>query len=1215
MPNPTTGGVVAVLSAGVTNDVAISADGTHIYAAGSDGNLRVYDANTGQLQATWHVGTQLGGIDVSPDGSFLMATELTPLGGTYGNDWTNDQTQTTTYKVDLSTGAVTSYPVTVTADEYVFNDVAVLSDGTVLLSEQELPGWSGWVPAWTLDLSTGTYTKFSSGRMGDFVSVSDDGTHALFGQADISDASLSAWQTGSGFIGNENNYANGVEGFNTGAQAISSEAGLIAQYVPGNGLHIYNLSLQYQQNLATHLPQFMTDGVAGLAFDSSGQNLFVLDATTDSIVQVSTTTWNVVQTIAVGADVATDGSQFADSLLVSPDSHYFTILTGKSVLEVGNPAVSDIINGTSGDDHLTGTMFADIINGLDGNDTLNGNGGADTLVGGTGNDTYIVTDPGTTVVENANEGTDQVYSSVDFTLPDNVENLTLLGSASLNGTGNSGDNHIVGNSGDNVLIGGAGHDTLEGGDGNDTLMGGIGDDYLDGGTGNNTASYADAAMTQGVNVDLTISGPQDTGGSGTDTLLNIQNLQGSAFADHLTGDANANILNGGAGDDTLTGGGGTDSMDGGAGNDTYVIASTADHTAAEIHDSGSASDTDTVLFTATASGSTLTLYAGDTGIEQVYIGQPGNSDTTALNVDASATLNALTITGNAGANSISGSNWDDHIDGGDGSDTLVGNAGNDWLSGGDGNDRLQGGIGNDTLDGGTGADTMTGGLGDDHYYVDNVGDTVRENAGEGTDTVDSTISYTLGANVENLTLDGSTAIDGTGNTLDNVIAGNDAANVLQGLAGNDTINGNGGNDTISGGDGNDVLIGGAGVDTLSGGAGNDIFRDTAAGLNGDTITDFSAGDKIVITDVDPGSFTYSLSGNVLTYSGGSVTLSNITAGVQAHAAAGGGVELTLLPAVSPAVGHAGDFNGDGISDILWRSDSGQLTDWLGTGDGGYTPNAANALQSVSNDWQIVGIGDFNGDGRDDIMWRSSDGHITNWLGTGSGGFTDNAANAYNAVSTDWQVVGIGDFNGDHRDDILWRNSDGRITDWLSTASGGYVPNGGTFLKTVSTDWQVAAVGDFNGDGISDILWRNSSGSITDWLGTANGSFTDNASHALNSVSTDWQIAGVGDINGDGISDIIWRNVDGRVTDWLGTSSGGFTPNAANFYTSLGTDWQVASIGDFNGDGHDDIEWRSTDGRITNWLGTSNGSFTDNAANALTGVDNHWHVMPQVDGMF
>ena len=306
-----------------------------------------------------------------------------------------------------------------------------------------------------------------------------------------------------------------------------------------------------------------------------------------------------------------------------------------------------------------------------------------------------------------------------------------------------------------------------------------------------------------------------------------------------------------------------------------------------------------------------------------------------------------------------------------------------------------------------------------------------------------------------------------------------------------------------------------------------------------------------------------------------------------------------------------DFNGDGRSDILWRHDDGRITDWLGTASGGFAPNAINSLHGVSIDWQIASTGDFNGDGRDDILWRNVDGRITDWLGTASGGLADNAANAYNSVATDWHVIGSGDFNGDGRDDILWRNTDGRITNWLGTSSGGFADNVVNAYHGVPVDWRIAGIGDFNGDGRDDILWRNIDGRITDWLGTANGGFADNVANAYSHGGTYWQVEAVGDFNGDGADDILWTSLEGYVTEWLGSSNGSFSDNRANVLLNVSTDWQVTQVGDFNGDGRDDILWRNDDGRISNWLGTASGGFSDNVANAYNSVATDWHVQHDV----
>jgi len=168
-----------------------------------------------------------------------------------------------------------------------------------------------------------------------------------------------------------------------------------------------------------------------------------------------------------------------------------------------------------------------------------------------------------------------------------------------------------------------------------------------------------------------------------------------------------------------------------------------------------------------------------------------------------ANLENLTLTGVANLNGT----------GNELVNVITGNDGNNILSGLADDDMLVGGLGSDTLNGGTGADKMFGGVGNDTYIVDNIGDVVSENAGEGTDTVQTSLNvYTLSAEVENLTFTGTGNFVGTGNAL---------ANVITGGAGNDTLSGGAGNDTLNGGAGDDILSGGAGNDTLVGGAGND----------------------------------------------------------------------------------------------------------------------------------------------------------------------------------------------------------------------------------------------------------------------------------------------------------------------------------------------------------------------------------------------------------
>lgn len=213
--------------------------------------------------------------------------------------------------------------------------------------------------------------------------------------------------------------------------------------------------------------------------------------------------------------------------------------------------------------------------------------------------------------------------------------------------------------------------------------------------------------------------------------------------------------------------------------------------------------------------------------------------------------------GNDGSDTLFGGNGDDMLYGDDGDDTLHGDDGNDVLYGGSGNDILHGGAGNDQLSGNTGADRMYGGTGNDTYFVDDIGDEVFEFAGEGTDTVRSTLAnYKLDSNVENLQLDGTGNTNGSGNDLNNAIKGNSGNNNLQGWGGNDSIYGLGGDDIINGGAGDDVLDGGDGTDlvTYKVGATNGVTVDLTktkqnTGMGTDTIRNFENLEGTLFNDV------------------------------------------------------------------------------------------------------------------------------------------------------------------------------------------------------------------------------------------------------------------------------------------------------------------------------------------------------------------------------
>lgn len=503
------------------------------------------------------------------------------------------------------------------------------------------------------------------------------------------------------------------------------------------------------------------------------------------------------------------GNSYAGTTSYNFTTTDMTVFNGTAVadtLTTGGSSVRSIMNGMAGNDTITGGTGNDTLDGGAGNDILDGGAGADSMSGGLGGDTYVVDSVSDTVSETSTVVTeiDTVKSAVDFTLGANLEKL-ILTAAGHTGTGNALNNTLTGSTGADTLDGGAGKDTLIGGTGADTY---IVDSITDVVTEATTAVteidkvQSSVTWTLGVNLEqLTLTGGADINGTGN-TLANL--ITGNSGNNLLTGGTGNDTLSGGLGADTLDGGVGADSLAGGDGNDIYKLDNIAD----SISETGTGTSDTAIVGYATAVAKTLSLGVDFTNIENI------------------------TITG-TGLYSLAG----------DGNDNiLIGNGSANTVTGG---------AGADTLNGGIGADTMIGGDGNDAYVVDNVGDKVTETTADsvagGVDHVQSSVSFTLGANVENLTLTGVAVINGTGNADANILTGNGGANKLIGLGGNDTLDGGLGADSLAGGDGDDLLKGGLGLDTLTGGIGSDVFRfDFAPSTaNADHITDFATGTDFI----------------------------------------------------------------------------------------------------------------------------------------------------------------------------------------------------------------------------------------------------------------------------------------------------------------------------------------------------------------------------------
>ena len=441
--------------------------------------------------------------------------------------------------------------------------------------------------------------------------------------------------------------------------------------------------------------------------------------------------------------IGTDGSDNFDANYYAAYSQFVNsnlltnFLAGAGDDVMGGSSRNDNLWGGTGNDTLLGYAGDDKLYGEEGNDQLQGGADNDYLDGGVGNDTLFGQVGNDTLV--GGDGDDLL---VGFTASNEAKQTLLAGETDNDYLyGGNGNDQLYGGLGNDYLDGGVGNDLLIAGDGDDILFGGAGinsgDDELNGGTGNDQLS-GDAGNDKifgGVGNDLL------WGGDGNDILVGFNptnDAQQTLLADQLDND----VMYGGAGDDLMLGGLGDDQLFGGLGVDE--------------------------------------IQAG-VGNDALY-GEGGNDR----------------LFGGAGNDTIYGGAGDDLVVGGVASNEtalVAGTADSNFLYGGDGNDTILGGIGNDYIDGGAGADNMQGGQGDDTYIVNSVNDVILEFANQGYDTVVSSSNYILNSNIEELRLVEGFNVNGTGNSLDNLITGNSSDNILDGVTGLDTMIGGLGNDT------------------------------------------------------------------------------------------------------------------------------------------------------------------------------------------------------------------------------------------------------------------------------------------------------------------------------------------------------------------------------------------------------------------------------------
>ena len=862
------------------------------------------------------------------------------------------------------------------------------------------------------------------------------------------------------------------------------------------------------------------------------------------------------------------------------------LIAGRALEIAAGTQIENVVAG-DGNDHLAGNGVANMLHGGRGADTLAGGAGDDLLMGGAGND--------------------------------------LL-------QGEAGDDH---------LSGGAGNDVLEGGDGNDTV------DYrdADGGVDADLDDTGFQAVGAGQGEDRFVS-IETLSGSGFDDTLRAagtgSTLRGMAGDDVLIGRGGADLLQGGDGNDTLDGGNGVDRLEGGAGDDILLIGNGTldggagnDAAALFLGDGNDAIGVLEAEGTLTVGG--VAVQAVMIGIEGFALGLGGGNDIVSLGPLAGLDFSFVSIVGGDGDDTVLGeaAGLELHVDGGAGNDTLTGGAGNDVLSGGEGNDTLD-------LSLAVGAVSVNLASGGERQEI---------GGGFGADLVSAIESVRGGIFDDTISGDGNQNFLRGGDGGDR-IAGAAGDDFLFGEGGNDTLEGGDGIDVLSGGAGDDALVLGDGLDSYDGGEGFDRLLVSVSGLSdmrasaavasagmeavdisddedGVIVLDLATvqalfagapvalvgdGDDLAILEgawLDGGTVerdgatwrSYTLEGTELLVSTGLDSL--VVDRFEVSVPASGGIlsDTEIIRELSPeqaslmfvqpytfttnfGISAGGDFNGDGYDDFFLRTYQRSYL-VFGRPDTSGAPGPLTSLdgkdgfsisspQSSSRAWaEGALLGDINGDGFDDFYWSSyqdAAGHIVfgregpfnaSYPGSGEGILADvSFSNSAPSASTKLfygDVAAAGDVNGDGFEDFI-------------------------------VGMELVKVGDSSKAGAAYVVFGHDGPWTGFDLATLDGSngFCISGQESFRHVGAN--VAGIGDINGDGFDDVlvssppdgvVGHDQDGNAYVVFG-KAGGFAAtisvdglNGTNGFKIVGPSDRsyfgssVAAVGDFNGDGIDD----------------------------------------------
>jgi|GEM_PF-3053973 len=728
---------LATSAGGLIRDTVLSSDGHTAYVSDGDGYVATIDILTGVVQGKVKVGTQLGGMDVSKDGRYLVIAERAVTNET-GDTWATLKATATVHVLDLKTGVVKNYTTVALEGDKGFTDAVFTSDGRILLTQDF--GGSGSTPLTILDPTSGVFAPQAKDYSASgYLSVSDDRTKVLLAPDGTSDAPLYIWSVGQGETAAHGRYDDGVMGFNGGIQAISGNGAFVAQAV--NELNVFDGSLKHLANLTVGNREI--SNVYGMDFSADGKHLFVVDAVTDRVFQFSTANWEIERVLDLGIDIVSKGyvyenGMFGDRVAITPEGDRLVIANSYEVISVVMSSLT-VEQGTGGADNIIGTAGADKLQGFGGDDVITGGKGSDIMTGGLGSDTFVFAKGDTTWVAGS-------YASIDVITDWQATDKLSFGPHS---------------------------EAITYAEIKDTVYGYSWSGAFEAATKIMAEQHLSYLAVETDDSVVYVFAAESGSTNGTiESVVRLNNTTLDQISlDNFTpvGDDRANVLIGGAlndkifgysGNDVITGGKGADTLSGGAGDDTFVFAA----------------------------GDTTWSATSDAGVDVITDWEVG--DKLSFGALSAASLGKQTA-----------ANWQDAV-------TLA-----PQVMAAQGLTQLAVQVGKDTYVFSLQPGSTTGQI-----------ETVVKLANTTSDKVSlSNIDWTPPA-----------------------INGDDGANTLVGGAGNDRIDGKGGADVIIGGPGNDILTGGAGADVFKFLANDGAFSPSLK--NFDTITDFSAGDKLAFSN-------------------------------------------------------------------------------------------------------------------------------------------------------------------------------------------------------------------------------------------------------------------------------------------------------------------------------------------------------------------------------